>query len=200
MRCKEFYDYKHASMYLDGCVIRKAHIPIIIQGVQQADLEGKKWRIDYRELASPETNMLFLPNRAVNMNPVPLGMINGKEEGVWFVSRQALRQWKVGLSKNNIVYHDHGYGEFRKPEITSAAMRDCILGTYPQYDQVVDGIRAGKRKLWAFSRRFCLNTGNLLFKSNPAPVGIAERGAPVLFDQYDYLKEMLEEDLDGNNR
>ncbi len=199
MKHKEFYDHHQAHMYLNNCIIRKANVPIMIEDVQAADRGGKKWRLDYRELGQNGRNVLFLPNRAIDMNPVPLGMLNGEENGVWHVSRMASRKWKVGLYSGNTHYYGHGRatGGYHKPNITGEAMRNCIMGNYPDYTTIIRRIRAGKKQTLAFSRRFCVDQGNLMFKTTKDPVGIAERGAPVLFDQFHYLKEVLEEDLNG---
>ena len=198
MKHKEFYDHHHAHMYLNNCIIRKAGTPIMIDDVQAADRAGKKWRLDYHELGTHERNVLFLPNRAIDMNPVPLGMLNGEEDGVWYMSRVPSRKWKVGLYSGNLHHYNHSNpGLYRGPDIQGQAMRDCIVGKYPDYDAVMRRIRAGKKKRLAFSRRFAVDQGNLLFKTTQAPVGIAERGEPLLFDQFNYLKEVLEEDLNG---
>ncbi len=199
MKHKDFYDQAHARAYLHGCVIRKAEAPILIQNLQKADRMGKKWRVDYNELGDMESNILFLPNRAIDMNPVPLGMLNGEEDGVWFVSRQATRKWKVGLYQGNMHSYGHGLSAdfYRGPNINSSELNSCIRGLYPDYTAVMCRIRAGKKKTLAFSRRFCVDQGSLLFKALREPVGIAERVEPVLFDQFAYLKEVLEEDLNG---
>ncbi len=199
MKHKDFYDQAHANMYLNGCVIRKANVPILIQNLQKADYMGKKWRVDYNELGSREDNILFLPNRAIDMNPVPLGMLNGEDDGVWFISRQATRKWKVGLYQGNMHTYAHGFDadHYRKPALNSPELNLCIRGLYPDYGSVMRRIRAGKKKTLAFSRRFCVDQGSLRFKALNEAIGIAERAEPILFDQFAYLKEVLEEDLNG---
>ena len=67
---------------------------------------------------------------------------------------------------------------------------------YPDFDYVMRKIQIGS-KMKAFSRRFAVVGGSLRFKSLNDPVGIAEKTGPTLFDNYAYLQEVLEEDLNG---
>ena len=82
MKTKEFFDQHHAQTYLIHTIIRKNNIPIFITNVDQTNDNRKKWRLDYQILGNNEENLLFLPSKDINMNPVTLGMLNAKNNGV----------------------------------------------------------------------------------------------------------------------
>ena len=75
-------------------------------------------------------------------------------------------------------------------------MSNTIVGKFPDFTATMKSIRKGSYAK-AFSRRFAVVGGSLMFKSLADPVGVAERAEPILFDHYQYLKEVLEEDLNA---
>lgn len=197
MKNKDFYDEHHAASYLSNSIIRKGIRPIYILDVREADKIGKKWRINYSFLGKDEQNILFLPHKDIDMNPVSLGMMN-YENGSYFVSRSPNRGWKIGLTDNNVNFLSLSKPSknILGPRIFSTEINDCIIGNYPDFPNALNKIRGGVESI-AFSRRFAIKGGSLMFKYEKAPIGIAERAGPVLFDAFQYLEEVLEEDLNG---
>ena len=197
MKSKTFFDHRHASAYLVNSVIRKGPTPILVTDVMEADEKNKKWRLNYIPIGSSANSILFLPSTEVNMNPVPLGMINAHKQVV-FASRIPTRGWKVGLYEHNVYFRPLAldWGETAPELLRSKYLRDTILGKYPDFDKVIKDIRAG-HKMKAFSRRFAVIGGSLMYKSIGNAVGVAERTGPVLFENFNYLTEVLQEDLNG---
>ena len=197
MKNRDFVDEQHANSYLSGTIIRVGGIPIYVDQLSEGGRVEKKWRMNYHIIGDDEVNILFLPNEKIDMNPVPLGMMNF-EESVFYVSRIPTRGWKVGLAPSNVSFYPlgpagNGGGA---PPLISKELRKCILGQYPDFTGALKKIRAGKNAI-AFSRRFAINGGSLLFKNGDKAVGVAERQGPILFDNFQYLEETLQEDLNA---
>ena len=205
MKHKEFYDEHHARSYLIGSIIRLGKQPIFIRELQAAEEQriNKKFRVIYSRVGEHNNSILFLPNSNINMIPVPLGMMS-TEEGTWYVQRQPTRGWKIGLNPENISYQIisgrpvKNIGLRREqPDVSfnSQELNNCILGNHPSYNDALQLVMKGNKHSQAFSRQFAINRGGLVFKSIDDTVGVCERNKPILFDHFQYLQEVLEEDL-----
>ncbi len=201
MKEKTFFDEQHARTYLVGSIIRLGSEPIIINDVQYTEIKDERLRLVYYHLGDNQSAITFLPNKQIDMEPVPLGMMNG-EENTWYIQRHPARGWKIGLCRDNISYHNinQNYQSTRRSIPTNSAfnsnyLRECILGVYPSYIRALKIITEGDRPSVAFSRKFAINGGGLMFKAIPETVGVCERKGPVLFKHFEFLKEVLEEDM-----
>ncbi len=206
MRQKIFFDEHQARSYLQSSVIRLHKFPIYVLGVQEvddrhADTNNKRFRIVYTNLGDAEDKILFLPNQKINMNPVPLGMMK-TDDATYYVQRRPNRNWKIGLCSENIRFHlvegretnERKYA--RMPvHVNSEELRDCILGKYSSYGKALNDIIKGDRTSIPFSRNFAIERGSLVYKSIDDTVGVCEKTGPLLFDNYQYLNEILEEDM-----
>lgn len=203
---KKFYDEQHAKTYLIGGIIRLNDKPIFIRDLQEtADgaRKGSRFRVTYSLVGEENNSIVFLPNIKINMMPVPLGMMDTDEE-TWYVQRNPSRGWKIGLNTDNISYqlisgqkNIRVTGGFPRPDIlfNSNFLYDCIVGRHPSYKEALKTVSQGDRFSQAFSRQFAVNRGGLVFKSVDDTVGVCERNKPILFDHFQYLQEVLEEDL-----
>ena len=198
---KLFYDEQHARNYLTHSIIRKGHRPIFINDIQAVQNGVKDWRVLYNFLGEQDQNIMFLPHHQVDMNPVPLGMLNHTSTGtLWYVARRPCRNWKIGLCSQNISMRQIGQQDRDNewPEMLHKDVEMCIEGFYPDYTTVVKKMRKGQIGA-AFSRNFGVTGGSLVYKTNTNPVGVAEKGEPILFDTFQYLTEVLREDLNVNH-
>lgn len=206
MASKKFYDEQHARTYLIGGIIRLSGKPILIRDLQAAaggPRDNSRFRLTYSNVGEENNSIAFLPNDKVNMLPVPLGMMDTDEE-TWYVQRNPSRGWKIGLSPDNISYQlisgrKEKNNGLVNPRIdggfNSKFLYNCIIGKHPSYKEALKAISQGDRFSQAFSRQFAVNRGGLVFKSIDDTVGVCEQNKPVLFDHFQYLKEVLEEDL-----
>ena len=196
-----FYDEHTARSYLINSIIRYKNTPIMITEVQETLDNNKQFRVTFNRLGDHNNRLLFLPDRQIDMNPVPLGMLNGNKTSC-FVSRIPVRNWKIGLSAQNCHFKpilrqrlDEGGEEEDTFFLASVAMKNTIEGKYPSYATCYRSIIAGNRQTYAFSRRFAIDRQGLSYKSIDEPIGICEKTKPQLFDQYQYLEQVLEKDL-----
>ncbi len=100
------------------------------------------------------------------------------------------------MCRDNIAYHSIDQNNHNhRPSFNSEYLRNCIRGVYPSYIKALKIITEGDRPSMAFSRKFAISGGGLMFKSIPETVGVCERKGPVLFKHFEFLKEVLKEDL-----
>ena len=161
MKEKTFFDEQHARTYLVGSIIRLGGEPIIINDVQYTEHQRDSLRLVYYHLGNQDSALTFLPNKQIDMEPVPLGMMNG-EENTWYIQRHPARGWKVGLCRDNISYHNINQNHHdQRPNsgFNSIYLKHCILGVYPSYIKALKIISEGDRPSMAFSRRFAINGG-----------------------------------------
>ncbi len=207
MKDKKFFDERHARTYLIGSIIRLKNEPIMVTDLQSVEerKRDKEFKLIYSDLGSLYNKIVFLPNVRIDMNPVPLGMMDTDEE-TFYVQRNPSRGWKIGLCSENISYHKiegKKMGNIRTPRghdrglrLSTLSLYNCIMGKYPSYTKALKSIIEGDRHSIAFSRKFAIHRGGLVYKSIDDTVGICERDKPILFDHFQYLNEVLTEDLE----
>lgn len=197
MYTKEFFDLQHAKSYLQGGIIRYRGNPVYVQNVASGRTPAD-FLITYHELKDVrEGNYPKLgnfPDKAFDLNPVPLGMLNLGEGSVGYVSRMPIRQWKVGMTATNTklirVFTGDLIMDLRR-QMFSLNMRDAILGNYPSLNTVLHGGRGA-----AFSRRFAVKANKLYYRTR-GRVGRIVNKLPKLDDNFFFLREVLMEDLHG---
>ena len=207
MKNKLFYDAEHARNSLVNSVVRFKGKPVYIQDIQVVEKQRpggtKQYKIVYSVLGSQDSNILFYPNKLLDLNPVPLGMMS-TENGVYFVERLPIRGYKIGLNTNNTAFSHVRSGQKSgsgrggmgvENYIVSKELYKCIMGEHVSYGEGLRNIIKGVKKASSFSRRFSIESGSLMYRNVNDVVGICEKKEPILFDDYHYLSEVLEEDL-----
>lgn len=197
---KEFYDYHQATMYLSDCVIRKGKNPINIKEIKPIDHErGDKFKIFYSVLGDPDIYTCFWPDDSINLNPVPLGLVN--MDGVkdaYLVCRKPTRKWKIGLSRYNVVVitligNIYGVREFNDL-LNDRGMGKTIMNIFPKLLEASDIAKKNKGSC-AYSRRFAVDYRDRIFFKSLGEVGILTRRT-VLSKDFSYLNEVFKEDAD----
>lgn len=193
---KKFYDGHQAAMYLQDSVVRRGERGIYIIQVDMRD-NGDKFKFYYKYLDEEGTNISFWPDRAVNLYPVSLGMMNAVDGRSTVMSyRIPRRAWKIGLSKHNFFAQNidpDGPGS-RRNWFAGESMAKTIIGDYPTFRRAWEISARGD--VCAFSRRFAVKEDKLYYK-HLGHVG-AMRGSihlPSLLPQFEFLQEVLEEDV-----
>ncbi len=209
-----FWDLQHAMSYLTGCIIRTTEgEPIVVlecfaprdERDDQAARQPKFGGITAAHLIMDGAT-IWVDKDRLDLSPVPLGFINitnaGGRPRVVYTSRLPARIWKVGLTNHSIIL-TAPYPDAWQPAIGAVWKRSCmadtIRGHFPSLQACQKAIRKDTRNdMLAFSRRFALRSGNkLYYKTLGEPVGVLRAGVPDLFEDYQYLKEVLEEDQNG---
>jgi hypothetical protein len=201
----DFYDLNHARSYLSQSIIRVSTRPVYVTNV---DKDSYRNILIYHNLTKKRSkSAVNLASSEIDLSPVPLGMYNfrydDKDREAAFLSRYPARGWKVGLTSNNIKISPvrrSGDNIFSRSNtnalLISEDMERCILGDLPDYDLARNFLKGSRYRSVAFSRNFAIRSGyELIYKSNEIPVGEAQKDVPVLYDDFFFLKEQLQEEL-----
>lgn len=202
MRTKEFYDHNHAERYLTSSIIRIKDKPIWISSTQVAD-DG--FVLKYKHLPLENSNRGYqytLHSRShVDMNPVSLGMLAIHKEdklvGSLYVSRIPLRAWKIGLTEGNVSMQptcDKLFPQYSVRDLFySKAFVNTVLGKYPSIKEAIK-LSFDRQLPIAFTRRFAVDGGKLLYKALGCPVGWIKDNEPYLSENFQHLSQVLKED------
>lgn len=178
-----FTEPHYARQALANSLIRVGESPVWVGGFDgwattlYYPMNGKTSRIeDIRKL------------KKLNIEPVPLGYVNLKNEAV-FISRIPRRRWKQGLNREVVsaIVPDM----FLK----SRALGNCILNRYPPLEQVILLVKTHQVISCSFNREWAIGSGvlapNLMFRGKA--VGIWTEEGPKLSPPFEYLIESFEE-------
>ena len=214
MKKEFFFDTNHANNYLTNSIVRHATgEPLIVNEVidERKSREGEKNFQAYMTYLG--TNIRGkIPVDQLNLDPIPLGMCSWFEDrdrkfvDAAMIYRTPARQWKVGLTTNNMRFHtvrwsngDSIWLRLNKKQIlNSYPFLDMITGDYPTLEEAVSRIKRTKYRSVAFSRKFAICSGNLLhYKNEGVAVGEIIKSEPELYDKFLFLKEQLKEAING---
>lgn len=144
-------------------------------------------------LTAPEPIRVRLDD--LDVRPVRLGYVNYSGNAV-YLERIPIRRGpnNQGLTPNNC----HS-SSIRFSAIPLAAIRQCIMGIYPTFENAIIASsgkkRSGALKSIAFDRSWALNGASQLLYKNHRLVGSVKNNEPVLDKEFSYLKERLMEIL-----
>ena len=181
-------DFEFAKGRLNGTIVRKGNIPIIIDQMSQN-------KIYYRTLITHSEGIInFTPN-CVNIKPVDLGYIN-TEEGCNYLVRIPRRRWKQGLDSQGVrAMYESNLMEISLGGLHPELAR-TIRGKFPSLNEAMDKAnRAGVPVAWC--REFAVkrrgdDTFFLLFKgSNIGYISLRENYAVNLKTRKQYLNEYV---------
>lgn len=204
MRNKIFYDLAQAKRYLDHSIIRIGDEPVWIEEVTG---RGGKFHLHYSFLheVGLEYHSIDSMHSSVNMNPVPLGMVNTvflDRPQSYYCSRAPVRKQRIGLARDNLDVRNNigqAVGDAQQRILPSPTLAYTIKGKFPTVEKAYNKIRKLGGSV-AFSRRFCMDgNGNVWYMAYPAAVGTCFGGPVLLRDEYIYLNEVLQEDLNARN-
>lgn len=210
MKQKKFYDVSQASSYLTHSVIRYKDRPIYVQKVlADRDSEGNRRYLAYYYFLGQvgyagDIRTVWLDDENIDMNPIPLGMLAPGQESTAtiYCSRMPRRAWKIGLTYQALnlsqIEKDSGKRiKFRPQDILiSSSLENTILNKYPSI-KTATGMSNDKKVPVAFSRSFAVWDKSVYYKDIGLPIGDVVRNRVDLTDQFFWLKEKLNEDLNG---
>src|SRR3990167_2223443 len=209
MKYNGFYNLDHVNAYLMGSVIRIEDDPVYVINL---DYNGtmNKYKIAVRRLISKKEEWISLDDSRIVLAPVPLGMVNLKNENkrptILVTARYPLRAWKIGLTSSNlfvtsILPHDQNLLNFNL--FPSKELGKTIIGDFPSLSSIlkVMGDKAEIGDTIAFSRHFAIrNLGKeelslLYYRYNEAVGNFTFFGQPQLHPAFSFLREHLIEEL-----
>lgn len=212
MRQREFVDGAHANQYLHASVVRNAKgIPIYIQEAYR-DSNSREKKIYAIGFDLDQRKDVKYNVEELDFNPIPLGFMaihkNSDYVDSWYMYRSPIRNSRIGLNSSNFMikhpmeYLTNNVRPLSKPHImTSKELSDTVLNNFPDYPTLFKVVNQEKRKdcILAFSREFAMDAQHLYHRFNGVPIGEIQKDAPVLFDDFQYLKEALEGALNANS-
>jgi hypothetical protein len=128
----------------------------------------------------------------LDLTPVPLGFANLGGKMVFACRRPMRRDWKQGLSVNNLIL----YGA-DKQGFSFDALIPTILNNYPTFTECLTYVKKTRNRSMAFSRDFGLTSKeggpHLIYRKYP--VGTIIEGVPVLTPEKFFLEQHLSFDM-----
>lgn len=203
MKRKVFYDINMAHSYLVDTVIRYNEKPIYVHSIGYVNGPRAPFQLTFSYVGGPFiANLAQTDDPLLDMTPVPLGLLAYPGDGGkgWqrtaMVSRYPARKWKWGLSQINCDVRAVNNSFIPPPKaevLLSAALRDTIMGKYPDYKTAFRLAKNTRESIFAFNRSFAVSSNKLYYKSL-GEVGAAGASGPVLDDNHFYLQQVLDED------
>jgi hypothetical protein len=169
----------YAKQRLVGTIVRIKDEPVKVLDISPKGIATAYFLKDENEFFTDIDNL--------NLEPVPLGYINYKNQAYYLVRKPIREDWRQGLRVGNIAFiGPQGFMEFPRKEL-----RDTILNQYPTFAQAVEAVAKQRKAKVAFSRVFAVSADKeLLYKERV--VGSFDK-LPQLSDKFRYLHECLQE-------
>ena len=205
MKKKEFFDKAMAQRYLKHSVVRVDGGAVYILDVSRS-ANRRGFDIVYQDIASGRHGKVDVNSLRVDLNPIPVGMMQYNGNTVYLV-RMPVRRWKIGLSANNCQAWNTYPGNIEKKLYVGANITHLITSSsfakaaQKDYDDV--RVARGNSTRYTsvpFSQRFAVrSTGAIVYKNFNDTVGEVMEGdegwVGVLKPRYEFLTQALNEDL-----
>lgn len=142
-----------------------------------------------------EEDVIQLPNKDLDIRPVPLGYMNLVAQTL-YVMRKPQRRYKQGFSSQAFTTSGPGRINFMIREcIYSKSLAKTVVGDYPDMEQALDHTKK-KKGSCAFHRRFAFyfdrDLGIVQLHYRGVPVGMYMSGEVMLSEPHQFLAEELE--------
>lgn len=137
--------------------------------------------------------LLVVKTVELDITPVKLGYLNEDTQALYLTRTPMREDWRQGLRSMSIRVIGHGRDRYQPP---AEGLFNTILGRYPALDVCIDLVKSRLAGSLAFSRNFAIVGGdNLLYKGKWKVGTIAKTKDYNLFPQFDWVREMLDEEL-----
>lgn len=189
------FGYAHAKLS-DSIIMHKNH-PTYIASVDGTGM------VEHKFLDNPHEDYKKEHLQHFDLTPVKLGYMNLSNGGAVYASRLPLRNWKQGLQLRQVVSPDLIRVQVG---MESPAFVNTLLGAYPTIKKCVEFLVNQESKTLAFCREFALNRPNKKACCNLSYKGVdvghldlnTQTTTPILWEQFTFLRETLEEVLNEN--
>lgn len=182
-----------ARMRIADCIVKFGGYPVLVENVN-ADLE-----VRYRRLPLRDRDSAHLTDPGWDWSPVSTGFLNHGDKAIWS-TRLPVRKWKQGLHHTNVMFSPNV--EVALELLESEAFYRTMTGQYPQFEAVMKKVMDKVLKSAAFDRHYAIDRSGLglpylLHRGNK--VGWLEGDTLKLGDGYEYLREEVNEAIQGRN-
>jgi len=180
-----YYDnVEYAAKRLDGTLIRKNDGSPFV--VIETFLTGNSVVCSGNNLLSGEGEIVDLS--ALDLTPVPLGFANIEGKMIFVCRKPMRRDWKQGLSPNNLVL----YGA-EKRGFSFSSLVNTILNKFPTFEECLVYVNKTRNRSMAFSRDFGITSkdGGPYLIYRKYSVGTVIDGIPVLSPDKFFLEQHL---------
>jgi hypothetical protein len=173
--------------------------PVLINALED---RGSSCVVNY--IKEGETDKI--PTKDLDLsNPLLLGNVNQSGRVLW-AHRKASRQYRAGLSQNNLTIVD----KFRTRErlnYSSKPIANSLIGNFPPFEESYEAIKKGFAKQVAISRNVTIaehpaheNNGDLILFWDNKHVGSLEGSEGFkLKEEYEFLSEAIGDILNENH-
>ncbi len=180
---RPYEEAAYADNRLKGTIVRYKGEAVYINSIN-ADNVVSFTKLVSNQLGSCKTKEL-------DINPVPLGYVNWSKKA-WYVCRRPMRQdWKQGLRDNNICLYDGT----KVSAIDLSIIARTIDGLFPKFGEVKSQIANQNVQEMAFCRDFSMDVEKKIHFKGKFTVGEFTGRRIRLYDDYDWLNELLEEEV-----
>ena len=183
-------DAGDASQQLDGCVMRTKDdvVGLIYEG---------EWQYSIRSLENGKCRSDDVRKLGLSFEPLELGYVNSPYSLVYIV-RNPIRMWKAGITWDNVKALR---GDFPENLFKHLSLKECMLNIYPSMQEAWDRAK-GDGDSVAFHSDFAFiasNYPNIELEYKGVVIGSVNDDSFNLEvdDKYAYLKEILEEIING---
>lgn len=216
-------DLKYAKQRLEGTIVRIGEEPVVVDYVgvgapqkrRRDPVQAAPMAFDWEAMPQPmafakapveglvEASVTYLKDKStegvtldkLNLEPVPLGYLNYKNQ-VYYMARKPMRNdWRQGLRTANMAF----IGAEGFYDIPFTEFRNTVLDIYPTVVEIKDRIKRKIGTAMSFSRDFALSSrpdGDDFLHYRGKVVGSMNM-LPVLQENFKYLTEYLQEVLDA---
>jgi len=187
---------EYARTRLNETIIRYKGAPVMVHDCQQ---DGKLIRVAYTFISGDDEGVHHASLDEFNLDPVPLGYVNFKNNAHYLTRAPMRRDWRQGLRMMNIFDPEGA----NPRQIGWKAVAETIVGKFPTFSSAIGklqtSLESGRASKIAFHRDFSLNTrGVLEYKGmfNVGEVDIATRFVTIN-DRSSWCREAFEEAMEG---
>ncbi len=184
-------DWDYAGTRLRDTVVRYGGEPVYVYSVDEDGMA------EIQTMSKSNEPHKRVPMEDLDLSPVPLGYSN-TTRGCSFTSRMPTRHYKQGLNGVNMQCRPSGVNH------TSRSLYKTIMGIYPTVRDCFEALTTDEVDSISFSRNFALFQGlngvmGLYFRNKKVGRFLwnhsAQQANYTLDNRYQYLQEMLEEEL-----
>lgn len=175
-----------------GSLVRYDGEPVVIQNISHGGL------VDCLFIGNNSEKALVLYDKLFDFKPVNTGYVN-IQGYTFFVSRTTRRQFKQGLSRDNVnIKYNVAYGNERHNSaferlmsLSCKPLYNTIKNIYPKLEQAVESFEDNVVEA-AFDRQFSVNSnGSLFYKAKEVGQVKLDTLKIDFYPDYEYLRNAL---------
>lgn len=185
---EDFYDLNTASMRLCSSLLKTKDNRLI--EVQDVYYHNSKFLLNCNIISESEISYETIRLKDVSNEQVATGYTNSNS-GAMFSERMPIRQWKIGLNKNNIKMSCWQGNVFR-----GYSVEKFLSPHYNRYPSLEEAIRLTRLLVSvAFSRNYSITDSGAVYYKGVTNVGTIKYKKIKLYNTFLFLSEDLDNAL-----